>query len=269
MAEHPTVAEPLAASPDPEDRGQLRRRQILDAAAACFVREGFHGASIARVAKAAGMSAGNLYHFFPGKEAMIAALVQRRLDQSLALFAEIEAATDPLEAMLERVAISLEQQTDPEQATLGLEILAEAGRNPAVADIVRTADAAIREHLVGLYHGARAGRGPPGREAAGNLDVEANGREGAHRPPANERPRRDCHAKPAGGVDRDLDLDAKPEAEAEAEVEAKAEEKAEAEAVTEVLVAIFQGLPARVISHPELDKARLIPVLRRTLKSLF
>lgn len=43
----------------------------------------------------------------------------------------------------------------------------------------------------------------------------------------------------------------------------------EPEAVTEVLVAIFQGLPARAISHPGLDKARLLPVLRRALASLF
>lgn len=69
------MAEPITAAPDPEGRGQSRRQQILDAAAACFIREGFHGASIARIAKEAGMSAGNLYHFFSGKEAMIAALV--------------------------------------------------------------------------------------------------------------------------------------------------------------------------------------------------
>ena len=243
MAEHPTVAEPQAASPDPEDRGQLRRRQILDAAAACFVREGFHGASIARIAKAAGMSAGNLYHFFPGKEAMIAALVQRRLDQSLALFAEIEAAADPLEAMLERVAISLEQQTDLDQAALGLEILAEAGRNPAVAGIVRTADDAIREHLVRLYNHAREARGLPVTDAEAESD--ANHPEGGRHPPENERLCRDLHGN----------VDAKPEG--------------EAEAITEVLVAIFQGLPARAISHPELDKERLLPVLRRALASLF
>ena len=245
------MVEPQAASPDPEDRGQLRRRQILDAAAACFVREGFHGASIARVAKAAGMSAGNLYHFFSGKEAMIAALVQRRLDQSLALFAEIEAATDPLEAMLERVAISLEQQTDPDQAALGLEILAEAGRNPAVAVIVRAADEAIREHLVRLYHGAHGPRGSPGTDA----EADTNCQEAAGQPIDNCRLSPDLHAKQEGGSDRDLDVDANPQE--------------EAEAVTEVLVAIFQGLPARAISHPELNKARLIPVLRRALASLF
>ncbi len=208
------MAESPAALTDPEERGQLRRQQILDAAAACFVREGFHGASIARIAKAASMSPGNLYHFFPGKEAMIAALVQQRLDQSLALFAEIEAAVDPLQAMLDRVAVTLEQQTDPDQAALGLEILAEGGRNSAVASIVRAADDAIREHLVRLYHDARKTRGLPGQVA----EAAAVG---------------------------------------------------EPEAVTEVLVAIFQGLPARAISHPGLDKARLLPVLRRALASLF
>ncbi len=215
------MAKPITAAPDPEGRGQSRRQQILDAAAACFIREGFHGASIARIAKEAGMSAGNLYHFFSGKEAMIAALVQRRLDQSLTLFAEIEAAADPVQAMLERVAVSLEQQMDPDQAALGLEILAEAGRNPGVAKIVRDADAAIRVHLIRLYQGAREAHGLPATNTEAKMDV-------------NEA------AKPEG----------------------------EAEAVTEVLVAIFQGLPARAISHPELDRDRLLPVLRQALEFL-
>ncbi len=243
------MAESPAALTDPEERGQLRRQQILDAAA-CFVREGFHGASIARIAKAAGMSPGNLYHFFPGKEAMIAALVQQRLDQSLALFAEIEAAVDPLQAMLDRVAVTLEQQTDPEQAALSLEILAEAGRNPAVASIVRAADDAIREHLVRLHHDARKARGLPGQDAGGEAVGE----------PVVAREAETLRAQVAVG-----------NAEALVEAGAVGEPVAagEPEAVTELLVAIFQGLPARAISHPELDKARLLPVLRRALASLF
>jgi AcrR family transcriptional regulator len=101
------MVDPVDQLLDQEVRGQVRRQRILDAAAACFVREGFHGASIARIAKAAGMSAGNLYHFFESKEAIIGALVQRKLDESLALFAQIENAEDLFQAMMERVEASL------------------------------------------------------------------------------------------------------------------------------------------------------------------
>jgi AcrR family transcriptional regulator len=72
------------------NRGQARRQQILDAAAACFVREGFHGTSIAKISKAAGMSPGHIYHFFESKEAIIGALVERKLDCSLEMVLQFE-----------------------------------------------------------------------------------------------------------------------------------------------------------------------------------
>ncbi|MBP8289255.1 MAG: TetR/AcrR family transcriptional regulator, partial [Chromatiaceae bacterium] len=165
------MVDPVDQLLDQEVRGQVRRQRILDAAAACFIREGFHGASIARIAKAAGMSAGNLYHFFESKEAMIAALVQRKLDQSLALFAQIENAEDLFQAMMERVEASLNERTDRDYAALELEILAEAARNPAVATIVRAADAATRERLRHLYRAARQARGLPLEDEAAATEV--------------------------------------------------------------------------------------------------
>lgn len=189
------------AALDLESRGQARRQRILEAAA-CFAREGFHGASIARIAKEAGMSAGNLYHFFASKEAIIAALVQRRLDQALAHFTQIEDREDLFQAMLDRVEVSLREQTDLDRAALELEILAEAARNPAVAAIVQTADAAMRERFRRLYRAARQARGLPLKDEA---------------------------------------------------------------AAVEVLTALFQGLPVRAVSHPDLDQAGLVPMLRLAL----
>ena len=52
---------------------EARRRQILDAASACFARQGFHQTSVQDICREAGLSAGAVYKYFPGKEHIIAA----------------------------------------------------------------------------------------------------------------------------------------------------------------------------------------------------
>lgn len=50
-----------------------RRQQILDAARACFARQGFHQTSIQDICKEAELSPGAVYRYFPSKEHIIAA----------------------------------------------------------------------------------------------------------------------------------------------------------------------------------------------------
>lgn len=128
-------------------RAEARRAQILAAAADCFRSHGFHGASIAQISKGAAMSPGHIYHYFENKEAIIAAIVAQDLERLLTLSAEIRSASNVKEAMLERVAEGVEDNLDPRTAGLKLEIVAEASRNPRVADIVRSADRACCHSL--------------------------------------------------------------------------------------------------------------------------
>src|ERR1700704_3893730 len=77
-----------------------RRDEILSAAQRCFVRSGFHQASMQEICAEAGMSAGNLYRYFPSKEALIAGIAERdraevaqdfaRADLSHGFFAVLE-----------------------------------------------------------------------------------------------------------------------------------------------------------------------------------
>ncbi|NMG77531.1 TetR/AcrR family transcriptional regulator [Aromatoleum diolicum] len=137
----------MSADPVEHTRAEARRAQILCAAAECFRSSGFHGASIAQISKAAGMSAGHIYHYFENKEAIIAAIVARDLENLLTLTAEIRSARNVQEAMLERVAEGVDDNLNPWMAGLKLEIVAEASRNPRVAEIVRSADRACRDSL--------------------------------------------------------------------------------------------------------------------------
>lgn len=52
-----------------------RRRQILDGAALCFARNGFHATSMQDVLKEVNLSAGAVYRYFSGKDELISATV--------------------------------------------------------------------------------------------------------------------------------------------------------------------------------------------------
>ena len=106
------------------------------------------------------MSAGHIYHYFENKEAIIAAIVAGDLDRLLNMAAQMRAADDILEAMLERVGQGVIDNLDPSVAGLELEIAAEASRNEDVANVVRRAD---KECATSLMHTLRLARQAAGK----------------------------------------------------------------------------------------------------------
>lgn len=148
-----------SVAPSDTPRTAARREQIRAAAADCFRRHGFHGTSIARISKAAGMSPGHIYHYFENKEAIIADIVAQDLEHVLTLIAELRSALDVQEAMIERVAEAVAEHLDPDTAALRLEIVAEAARNPRIAEIVRNADRQTREVLADTIRNIRRSAG--------------------------------------------------------------------------------------------------------------
>jgi TetR/AcrR family transcriptional regulator, repressor for uid operon len=140
-------------------KAEVRRNQILAAATACFRQYGFHGASIAKISAAAGMSCGHIYHFFTNKEAIIGAIVEERVEHFLAIIADLENEADLFEAFIARVDVGVNEKTEVNFAALWLEILAEAARTPEIAQIVRAADEKMRQRLIDLECRARQARG--------------------------------------------------------------------------------------------------------------
>jgi AcrR family transcriptional regulator len=132
-----------------------RRAQILAAAERAFVRYGFHVATMTQVAEEAGMSAGNLYRYFPSKEAMVEGLCLSDQVERSEAFAKLTSAADLKTAM--RAALRDHVLQAPrEKARLIVEIWAEAGRNPRVAEFARKLDREVIEGLTGLVEFAKA-----------------------------------------------------------------------------------------------------------------
>lgn len=130
-----------------------RRAEILDAAERCFVRSGFHQASMQEICAEAGMSPGNLYRYFPSKESIIAAIAERDRAQVAADFAAVDKASDFFSGFAALGRQYLVDRTD-EEVALCLEIMAEARRNPDVRRIYQTIDADVRAGLVAILRRA-------------------------------------------------------------------------------------------------------------------
>ena len=140
-------------------RAAIRRKQVLDAAEYCFGRSGFHGASMAEISKAAGMSAGHIYNYFASKEAIIAAFVRRNMERMAAIMRDFERREDPLQAIFDDIESCVCGQLDPNTWTLPLEIYAEASRNPKIARLVQQAARHSRAQFQPLLKKGRAQRG--------------------------------------------------------------------------------------------------------------
>lgn len=135
--EQATVAA-TPSRPAKAERDELRRDEIAAAARVCVVRHGFHAASMAQIAEQAKMSVGQIYRYFPNKEAVIHAIVERIVAQRMAWIANSARQFD-LAAFLATRMFS-EDATEVEDRALLLEVTAEAARNPVVAEIVKKAD---------------------------------------------------------------------------------------------------------------------------------
>lgn len=60
-----------------QERSRATVDALVEATARILVRDGFDRASTNRIAEAAGVSVGSLYQYFPGKDALVAAVIAR------------------------------------------------------------------------------------------------------------------------------------------------------------------------------------------------
>jgi AcrR family transcriptional regulator len=135
-------------------QAEARRQQVLQAAADCFRRRGYHGAGMAEISKTAGMSPGHIYNYFASKEAIIEAIIAQNMAEMFSLiegFANAEGQV--IDAMVDGAAHGIDKNLAPAYAALQLEMLSEAARNDKVAALLRHVDASARSQLSALLTG--------------------------------------------------------------------------------------------------------------------
>jgi len=150
-----------------------RRQQILDAAASCFARQGFHATSMQDIFAAAGLSAGAVYRYFPSKTELIRAIAAEALANVLpVLDSAISDQVTP--GIPDVVATLVAELRDGRLARLRpviLPVWAEAVRDEELAELARSTLGELLTNIASLLERLVA----EGRIASGT-DPTAAGR---------------------------------------------------------------------------------------------
>jgi AcrR family transcriptional regulator len=141
-----------------QQRSQATVEAILDATARVLCSTGYDRASTNRVAFAAGVSVGSLYQYFPSKEALVAALVERHVTEMTSLvkgkLAEVAGA--PLDVAVRTMIESMFEAhaVDPKLHKVLIEQVPRIGKLERVVGVEREVEA-----LVAVFLAARAAGG--------------------------------------------------------------------------------------------------------------
>ncbi len=122
------------------EHSEARRQQILGAALQCFSKDGFHMTTMKDIMRTSGLSTGAIYNYFSSKAEIVDAIARDRHASEHSLlsgaFAVSEKRLD-LHALARAFFESFAAKEHREARRVGVEMWAEALRNPDVLESVR------------------------------------------------------------------------------------------------------------------------------------
>lgn len=127
-----------------------RSVEILDRVRHAFAEKGFDGASMQDLARAAGMSVGNFYRYFPSKAAIVEGLIHRDLAEIEAAFAAVMGSPDPLDALRAILAERVNEDC-PADGQIWAEITAAALRKPEIGAVAQKMEDEIAGYMMAVF----------------------------------------------------------------------------------------------------------------------
>jgi AcrR family transcriptional regulator len=127
-----------------------RSHEILASIRQAFAEKGFDGASMQDLARAAGMSVGNFYRYFPSKAAIVQAMCGYDLSEIQAEFAEIQTSDKPMACLRDRILNHFSEEA-MKDGQLWAEITAAAIRKPEIGAAAREMEESIVALLTAIF----------------------------------------------------------------------------------------------------------------------
>ena len=128
-----------------------RTAEILDSIWRVFAAKGFDGASMQDLARAADMSVGNFYRYFPSKAAIIDAMISRDLDEIEQKFAGILDSADPMASLRETLAQRISTEVCAAEGPMMAEITAVALRKPEIGEVMMRMEKVVTQYLMAVF----------------------------------------------------------------------------------------------------------------------
>jgi AcrR family transcriptional regulator len=155
-----------------QQRSRETYERVLDVAAEIFEQFGYAGTTTNKVAEAAGISIGTLYHYIPDKDALLYSLTERHLasgvDSVVSVFMRLRQEAPGLEESL-RAVISLMVQMHLDERHLHHLLYDSAPRSEELQKRLREADIAMADEV--SWHLKRLGVGGEHRRLVASLLV--------------------------------------------------------------------------------------------------
>jgi AcrR family transcriptional regulator len=146
---------------------ELRRQQILDAAAACFTRNGFHQTTMQDICEQADLSPGAVYRYFRSKTEIIQAMCFRGQMEDVETIRTAMTEGTTLAVFEELIRSFFNELDNREICALTVELLAEARKDDVILDSIRSGWQAIRAPLAEIIRRAQSrGEIDPSLDAA-------------------------------------------------------------------------------------------------------
>jgi AcrR family transcriptional regulator len=91
-----------------QERSRATVDVLIEATARILVSEGFDKASTNRIAEEAGVSIGSLYQYYPGKEALVAAVIDRHNQEIMQVVRDAlaEVASQPIKKAVRKIVVA-------------------------------------------------------------------------------------------------------------------------------------------------------------------
>ena len=131
---------------------EQRRQQILEGAASCFARRGFHQTTMQDICDESALSPGAVYRYFRSKEEIIEAMCMRGRSENIAIIEDAFEHDDTLAVLEELITVffgSLDTG-DPAVADciLNIELISEAPRNERIRETLRLNNDEVRTRFM-------------------------------------------------------------------------------------------------------------------------
>jgi len=103
----------------------------------CFAKRGFHQTTMHDISEDAGISVGLIYRYFESKEAVISAMAEEHQKDLQELVERARSAPTLLDALEILLTAHCCEDAPQMHAAFVVDLFAEAGRNPSIANLVR------------------------------------------------------------------------------------------------------------------------------------